>query len=434
MAEKWTITGRIVVDHVMPELAEMLGPRSGVGGIQVKVSARSKIPLGWGTWNAWDTVTTGSDGRFSVSKEKGSDRRQFKVQILFDSGTLRIKEGKETAIRIGGDGFPIDVDLDLTDKDWHEVHSDKDDDEERRAGRHDLGDIVLTRAVVRKHADAWALYNKAIDLMEEYGAEYVFKGRIVVKYPMSISPDASSSYCNPFTSHVYIKESQFNAYTLLHELAHKWEYDHCTGETGMAWQLAKHGDTHQRRENTTYVPFMESFADCWATHTIRAISGGTLKNFLQAAPYRRPDHPFSRAFIGGNLDAGERNLANLDYTERGWIGLFSALTYPYLNRVDVDRPFTDVDGEDADYAFVSLFTPVSSLQVGMSFKDLLSVFLTHPGKDVDAVLRTSEMNFRDFLARAARVVDRLSTEEVTAVKRMLNPSPKTEATPAAAGR
>ena len=73
---------------------------------------------------------------------------------------MRIKEGKETAIRIGGDGFPIEVDLDLTDKDWHEVHSDKDDDEERRAGRHDLGDIVLTRAVVRKHADAWALQTR----------------------------------------------------------------------------------------------------------------------------------------------------------------------------------------------------------------------------------------------------------------------------------
>ena len=189
MPERWTVTGKVVVDHILPELTEMLGSRSGLNGIQVKVSARSKVPVvGWGTWNAWDTVVTASDGSFRVSKELGSDRRQFKVQILFDSSKLRIKEGKETKFELGGDGFPIDVDLDLTDKDWHEVHNDKDRDTERKAGLHDLGDIRVTASVVRKHADAWILYNKAIDLMESYGAEYIFKGKIVVKYPMSVSP------------------------------------------------------------------------------------------------------------------------------------------------------------------------------------------------------------------------------------------------------
>jgi hypothetical protein len=29
--------------------------------------------------------------------------------------------------------------------------------------------------VVRKHADAWILYNKVIDLMESYGASKIFK-------------------------------------------------------------------------------------------------------------------------------------------------------------------------------------------------------------------------------------------------------------------
>ncbi|MEO8036349.1 MAG: hypothetical protein ABI837_18075 [Acidobacteriota bacterium] len=43
MSEKWTVTGTIVVDHILPELIEMRGSRSGVEGIQVKVSARSKI-------------------------------------------------------------------------------------------------------------------------------------------------------------------------------------------------------------------------------------------------------------------------------------------------------------------------------------------------------------------------------------------------------
>ena len=43
MAERWTIKGRIVVDHILAELIEMRGSRDGLGGITVKVSARSKI-------------------------------------------------------------------------------------------------------------------------------------------------------------------------------------------------------------------------------------------------------------------------------------------------------------------------------------------------------------------------------------------------------
>jgi hypothetical protein len=424
MSEKWTVKGRIVVDHVLPELTEMLGSRSAVGGITVKVSARSKIPLGWGTWNAWDTVTTGAGGQFAVTNEKGSDRRQFKVQILFDSSKLRIKEGQETKFQLGSDGFPVDIDLDLTDKDWHEVYSDKDTDAERRAGVHDLGDILVSAAVVRKHADAWILYNKVIDLMESYGAEYIFKGRIVMKYPMSLSGSSWSSYWNPLNGHGYIKEDQFNAYTLLHELTHKWEYDHCTGESSMAWQLAKHGDTHQSRENTTHVPFLETFADFGAVKILQEISGGKLKNFLQGARYSKADHPFSREYIGGNLSDQERNLANLDYTERGWYGLFSLLTFPYLDRIDVDRSFTDVNGEDSRYAFLSLFSALSDLRLGYSFKDVLSVFLTNPGKNIDGVLKTQEMNFRDFLNRAGKILTGLDAEKIKRLKSMLNPSPK----------
>lgn len=429
MSEKWTIKGTIAVDHVLPELDAMLGTRSPLAGIQVKVSARSKIPFGWGTWAAWDTVTTGANGAFSVSKEKGSDCRQFKVEILFDSSKLRIKEGKETSLSIGGNGFPIDIDFDLTDKDWHEVHSDKDDDEERRAGVHDLGDILVTASVPRKHGDIWILYNTVIDLMEDYGTEYIFKKKVVVKYPMSISPAASSSYWNPIDGRGHIKEDQFNAYTLLHELTHQWEYDHCTGENGMAWQLVKHGSTHQQRENTTFVPFLESFADFAAVKMLQEISGGSLKNFLQAAPYLKPDQPFSREHIGGALEPEERNLANLDYTERGWYGLFTVLTFAYLDRVDVDRFFTDVDGEHRDYAFVSLFAPVHDLKLGFSFKDVLSLFLAKPSADIDKVITTQEMNYRAFLDRADRILPGMDAAKVKAVKALLNP--KAEAAAAA---
>ncbi|MEZ5286000.1 MAG: hypothetical protein R2712_14560 [Vicinamibacterales bacterium] len=314
--------GKIVVDHILPELTDMLGPQSGVGGIEVKVSARSSCRSAGARGTAGHRhhrrgrrVHRLQGHRIRSPPVQGADRVR-----LQQAAHPRRGQGDQREAR--RDGFPIDIDLDFTDKDWHEVHSDKDDDTERRAGRHDTGDLRLTKAVVKKHAEAWALYNQAIDLMESYGAEYVFKGRIVMKYPMSISPAASSSYTNPAQGHVYIKEDQFNAYTLLHELAHKWEFDHCTGEMGMVWQLAKHGTTHNPRESTTYVPFLESFGDFWAMKVLQGISNGALKNFIQAAPYDRPDHPFHRDYIGGNLASRKRAepLATLDYTERGWCG------------------------------------------------------------------------------------------------------------------
>lgn len=421
MAEQWTVKGRVVVDHVLPELVEMLGSRTGIGGIQVKVSARSKIPGGWGTWNSWGTVRTGQDGRFDVREDKGSDRRQFKVQILFDSARLRVREGKESSVRLDSTGFPIDIDLDLTDKDWHEIHNDKDDDTERRAGVHDLGDIRVKGPVVPRHADIWMLYGKAIDLMASYGPAFAFADKVHVKYPMTISPDGSSSYWNPVTKHGYIKDGQCNAYTLLHELSHQWEYDHCTGETSMVWQLAKHGSTHQPRESTTYVPFLESFADWAAVRMLQEMSAGALDNFLQVPPYARPNHPFSRSYIGADLATQERNLANLDYTERGWYGLFAVLTFAYLDRIDVDRPYTDVAGTDTRYAFLSIFGDLSDLRVGLSFKDVLSVFLRHPQKSLDGFLRTGDMNFRDFLNRAAVILPVLDDGTIRSVKALLDP-------------
>jgi hypothetical protein len=63
MAESWTVKGRIVVDHLLPELVEAFGTREGVAGVTVKVSALSKIPGGWGWWNSWGKLTTDSDGQ-----------------------------------------------------------------------------------------------------------------------------------------------------------------------------------------------------------------------------------------------------------------------------------------------------------------------------------------------------------------------------------
>ena len=128
-----------------------------------------------------------------------------------------------------------------------------------------------------------------------------------------------------------------------------------------------------------------------------------------------------RDLYPGAPRANERNLANLDYTERGWYGLFSVLTFPWLDRIDVDRIFVDTEGEHPNYAFLSLFSALSDLRTGYSFKELLSVFLKKPGANVNALLSTNEMNFKDFLNRAGKILPGLDADKIRGVKQLLNP-------------
>ncbi len=79
-AEKWTLKGKLVVAHVLPELTQLLGSAKGpVAGVTVKVSARSRVLGEWGTWNSWGKAVTRADGSFSFTEDHGGDRRQFKV-------------------------------------------------------------------------------------------------------------------------------------------------------------------------------------------------------------------------------------------------------------------------------------------------------------------------------------------------------------------
>ena len=425
-AEKWTIKGRIVASHTLPELTKAFGTSSGVAGITVKVSARSKIPGGWGTWNSWGTMKTGADGNFQVSESHGNDRRQFRVKILFDSGRLRIKEGQETSIKLDKQGFPLDINIDLTDKDWYEVHNDKGGDG-RKAGVINLGNIWITNPIAKQHADLWFLYNKVFDLMAIYGPAYAFQKKVVVKYPMGLGTNIanSASYSNPVTGHVYIKQGQFHSRTMIHELMHQWVYDRSTGEDSMAWQLAKHGDTHQDRENTTFVPFHEGFAEWSSYKVIKEITDGKVLNFSEDFVYKYPDIPLTRVFVASKLGPSERSLANLDYTETGWHSLFNVLTYPYLDRVDFNKQLIEgnTSASDSKFAFVSLFSTHScpDKRLGYSFKEVLSVFMKYPSKGIDSYMKKSDLNFRNFLDRAGTVLPGFEKEKIKQVKSYLNP-------------
>lgn len=424
MSENWTIKGQIVVDHLLPELAEVFGARNGVAGVTVKVSARSKIPLGWGFWNSWGNAVTDRDGRFTASETHGLDRRQFKVEILFDSGRLRLKEGQETSIKLDTSGFPLDIEFDLTDKDWHEVHNDEGGaaDDGRKAGVIDLGSIALTRTVTRKHGDIWSLTNKVFDLFEGYGDAYAFDRKVTLKYPMGLgSGNANaSSYSNPVNRAVYIKEDEFHSRTLIHELMHQWAYDRSTGEDSMAWQLAKHGDTHQTHENTTFVPFHEALAE-WSTYKIlQEITDHKLLNFKEDVVWKYPDLPLNRAYVGQALDSSERVLANVDFTERGWHSLFNILTIPTLDKCDFNRPLSPIDGA---FVFLDIFgSSAPEVRLGYSFKDVLGVFLKNPARGVDGFMKRDNLDFFHVLARAGAILPGFEPDKIKRVKSYLDPN------------
>lgn len=420
-SQKWTIKGQIMVEHVLPELSKAFGDKEGVAGITVKVSARSRLPLNkWGTWNSWGKLTTKADGSFQVSENHGGDRRQFKVEILFDSDKLRIKEGLEDPIiQFDSKGFPINVNLDLTKKDWHEVFNDKGGpaDDGRKAGVINLGQIFIKRAVVRQHADLWDLYHKVFNLFDRYGDAHSFQKKVFVKYPMRLG---KISYANPLNNNIYIDGDEFDANILIHELMHIWEYERFRGEDGMAWQAIKHGTTHQDRENTTYVPGLEAFAE-WSSYKIlKEITEGKVLNFDRYV-YKYPDIPLTREYIGKALNDSERVLANVDYTEPGWHSLFNILTHPYLDRVDFNKPLTEADDE---FAFVSLFSTKScpDKRLGYSLKELMSVWLTYPNKGIDSYMRKDNLDFHNFLDRAGAILPGFELEKIKQVKTYLNPN------------
>lgn len=421
-AEQWTVTGKIKVAHLMPELKEAFGSSNGLAGIQVRLHARSNVLGAWGTWNSWGVVRTGADGGFRFSEEHGSDRRQFKIEILFDSDALRIKEGQETSIGLNNQGFPIDIDFDLTDKDWHLIHNDEDKgvQDGRKAGLTNLGDVMINRTVVKKHADIWFLYNKIFSKMNSFGNDFSFGKKITLKYPMGVGNNASSSasYCNPLNNNIYLKEDHFNASTATHELFHAWAYFHSTGEDGMVWQLAKHQTTHQARENTTFVAFHEGFAE-WASYKVlEEITDGRLKNFIQSSGFDKPHFPLNRNFIGAALSSSERFLANVDCTERGWHSLFNILTYDALGSCNFNESSSTIFALRVE----NVSCPNAALRY--SLKQVLSVFMKNTNQGLNSELKREEMNFGSFLNRAKAILPGFTEEKMKQVKVYLDPNAK----------
>ncbi|MEL6986344.1 MAG: hypothetical protein AAGK97_00800 [Bacteroidota bacterium] len=425
--QDWTIRGTLRVRNTIDIIRETFGEFSPLAGVTVKVQVRSKVLTGWGTWATWGKLETNSNGFFSITKRKGSDRRQFRFKILLDDEDLRVKEGG--SFSTNNDGFPIEVHgLDLTDKDWFEIFDDKDTGTERKAGLHNLGNIDISAGRTRRLCEIWNLYQRAIDVMDDFGSRFKFKDKLVIKYPMNIG---AISYANPVNHHVYISNSYDSdsrfvraSSVLLHELMHIWSYDYSKGEFGMAYQLAKHQDVHQgmrgdnsTRENTEFVPFMEGFAEWASIKLAREICNRNV--IMDASVYDDGPHkPLSRAHISAPFRASERNYQNMDYSERGWYSFFNILCFKRLGHCDFNSNGTFAE---PNLSGINL----RSKRIALSFKDVLEVFLKNSSAGLNDVLKKTEMNFDSFLNRAKKIHDVLDDEKIDEIKTYLDPNSTT---------
>lgn len=401
----WTVKGKLEVDHRLAELASEFD-KSSLANVQVKVSAKEKVLGVWGTWNAWPTVRTGSTGLFSVSNTKNCDGRRFKIEVKFSDDDLEVRHEHSTSA--------------LTDAKWYTIVDESSG--EHAAGTTDFGTRTfasggawdLNDDEAWSHADIWVLYKKALAVAASYGGSYAFTGQVQVKYPHNsdiISDTREASYVNPTTKVIYIfrsndgAEDHFNVDTLLHELGHRWAYNHTSGEFCLTETLAINGDTHGTVGDPC-VAFHEGFAEFFADEMERALVGGT-----KVLPYARPR---LNAGFGGTPLTSE---ALMQRNDDAWTSVFHTLSTPLLHQYEF--------GTASSGTPTSRITKSAALRLGcaspdISFKEVLSVFLA--GGTYTEVLSRGETTIEGFLERAAGRLAGLDEADGETIEKLVDPA------------
>ncbi|HFE45332.1 MAG TPA: hypothetical protein ENJ18_07525, partial [Nannocystis exedens] len=166
-----------------------------------------------------------------MSRTKNCDGRRFKVEVKFADSSLEARHERATS-------SPTKVK-------WYTIVDESSG--EHAAGTTNLGTKTfrsggafdLNDDEAWSHAEIWFLYKKALAVAASYGADYAFSGQVKVKYPHNsavVSDSREASYANPTTKVIYIFRSKggtndhFDVNSLLHELGHRWAYDHTSGE------------------------------------------------------------------------------------------------------------------------------------------------------------------------------------------------------------
>ncbi len=401
----WTVKGKLEVEHRLDKLVSPLG-KSALANIEVKVSAKEKVLGVWGTWNAWPTVRTGASGSFSVANTKNCDGRRFKIEVKFSDDDLEVRHEHSTSS--------------LTKAKWYTIVDESSG--EHAAGTTDYGTRTFASSgafdlndnEAWSHADIWVLYKKALATAAAYGSDYAFSGQVQVKYPHNsdvVSDTREASYANPITKVIYIfksndgTEDHFNVGTLLHELGHKWAYDHTSGENCLTETLLINGDTHGLVGDSC-VAAHEGWAEFFADEMERAILGGTKK-----LPYSRPK--LNAGFDGARLTSE----ALVQRSDEGWWSVFHTLTTPLLHKYDFG---TATSGTPSSKITLKTGLQIGCVSPDISFKEVMSVFLA--GGTYTKLISRGEMTIEGFLERAAGRLTELSEADGETIETLVDPA------------
>ncbi len=387
----WTVTGSVSVDHEKSSFRDLLGSNSKLEGINVKVSARTKVGPVWGTWNSWNKVRTNRQGEFTVRNSKNCAKRQFKVQVEFKDSGLELRHETATSSTNKVKWYQI----------WEAGGSG------RNAGTISVGERVfrgsgshdLDNREARSHASIWVVAQDIQDHVAAMGSEFAFTTDLRIKYPhnSAIAPDsAEASYANPTTKVVYIHKSSgkdhLSPQTVAHELGHIWAYNHSSGEICLTETLLVNGNTHGLVGDHC-VAFHEGFAEYFSDEVLRALYGGT------------KELPKSRRWLASTRNLGTRSLVQRH--DDGWWSALHLLTTKNIHKYEVGTSSSGPSGDISLTGSASL--GCASPKVGL--KKILRAFNASSSSGFSSQLSRSETTLSAFFARVAAINQGISTAQ-----------------------
>ncbi len=451
--QTWTLKGRIMFEPQFPETREEYGEVVPLPNVRVKISAKeSKLDP---TWNEWDTVRVGKEGRFSFTKKKDKTPRYFRVRVMFKDADLKLyapNDGllaqlseKATGLSVVSDLVEDALEAALShtsrltfDVDWFTVYQTQEKSKRKGPGVVDFGNLVFKKhgaherssRIARRHADIWWLAKRITALLDEMGCGFTEKRPPAIIHPFQnklISDKIEASFANPKTDVIHLIENSrtddFDAGTVAHEFMHLWAYQHSKGELGLAWQLLLHGSTHDGYQKKPWVAYHEALAEFASNLMYSHIYNrpAQIYNHVDEDTDTELDNrarPFSHAFL---KKTGIRSLRELDHYEYGWITLLTALVSNKLERLDpkVGEVWMDSRGSGTWTA-----GQLISRNDVPGLADILSAMKAHPKKGYPDVLSKDEMERVAFLKRLKAISDRVSDERVTLINELLDTGPK----------
>ena len=385
----WTVSGRIEVDHQLDEL----GVRSPLVGIEVRIKARRRVFGIWSAWSTWGTVRTDEDGDFTITRERSEDRRQFRIEVRFSSDDLQIRKRDATES--------------LTKTTWHVV-------EERtptrspptvslgtlrfRAG----GDHALGGIEARMQADSWCVATRVMDHLESLDSDLAFPARVKIEHRAFVSTPLGISHVNPYTQVAYIRDNEYSTRALVLGMMQIWAYQQGTQESALLEFLLLNGRVIGTSNRA--VAFLVGFGDYAANEVMQGVFGS------------EPSLPFNRMLFRQSVPLADE--AAMERNHLGWGHMLRLMSDPDLIRYDLNNT-------DSPFVRRLRFIPVPVGTVldppRLAFRHVLKAMRPHAATGTGA-MRFREVSVVSFLARADRILRRLTADDAAALRLLFDPS------------